>query len=147
MTALPVWLRGQNVTVCAITPQTVASDGTLSAGSTSSLVGTIDTISIRSTIEAEEISPMTTTRTNMVPIKVGTTIVLTEILKSSGTNILAGVGYGATSYAYFALTRGAQSFGFYGLITDYSEEISKGKSTGVMTLEMVDPGSANPVYA
>lgn len=145
MAAIPVWLTGRHTTACAIVPQTVAADGTLSAGASSNLVGSIDGISIRSASELEEISPMTTTRSNMVPIKVGTTISLTEVLKSNGANLLAAVAYAAT-YVQVTLTRGGQSFAFYGVIGEYSEDLQRGKSVGVLSVEMVDIGSSNPTY-
>jgi hypothetical protein len=145
MTAIPVWLKGSNVTACAIVPQTVASDGTLSAGASSNLVGSIDSISVQSTAELEEISPMTTTRRNMVPIKTGTTITLVEILKSNGTNLLAAVAYAAT-YVQVSLTRGGQAFSFYGVVADYNEDLQRGKSVGTMVIDMVDISSTNPTY-
>lgn len=79
MAAIPVWLTGRHVSACAIVPQTLAADGTLSAGASANLVGSIDGIEIDSTPELEEISPITTTRLNHVVIKSGTRITLMEI--------------------------------------------------------------------
>jgi hypothetical protein len=146
MTAIPTWLRGNHTSVCSITPQSVASDGTLSDGATSSLVGSIDGISINTTAELEEISPMTTTRHNNVIIKSGTSLSLTEILKSNGTNILAAASSVADVFRV-NITRGPQSWAFYGVRSTYTEDLQKGKSVGVLTLEMVDINSANPTYA
>lgn len=148
MAQVPVWCLGRHVTVCSITPQSVASDGTLSDGSASSLVGSIDSVSLTSQPETEEVSAMTTTRANNVIIKNATSVTLVEILKSSGTNILAAAVTGANGdYFKVILTRGAQTWTFYGLRGAYSEDLQRGKSTASLTLEMVDPNAANPTYA
>lgn len=146
MTAIPVWLLGQHVSACAITPQSVAANGTLSAGAASSLVGSLDGIELDSTPELEEISPITTSRLNNVVVKSGTRITLTEILKSNGTNILPAAAV-AADYFYVAITRGGQSWAFYGARGTYTESIQRGKSVASLTLEMVDIGSANPTYS
>ena len=90
---------------------------------------------------------MDTSRLNMVPIKAGTTITLTEILKGGNlANLLAAVYYGASVYVKIALSRGGQSFVFYGLAVDYDESLRRGRSVGTMVVDMVDPLTANPTY-
>lgn len=145
MTALPTWLLGRNCTA-AITPQSIASDGTLTAGSQQTLVGQLDSITIDQTEELEEISPMDIRQKNYVIVASESAFELTEILKSNGTNILAAVGANS-DVAYFSLTRGGQSWGFYGVVASYREEIRKGKSTGVLRLQQVYISGGNPTYA
>lgn len=146
MTAIPVWLTGRHVTACALIPQTVAANGTLSAGASSSLVGSLDGIEIDSTPEEEEISPMTTTRRNPVNIKEGTRFTVTEILKSNGTNLLAAAAT-AADYFQITLTRGGQSWSAYVKRGAYTESLQRGKSTASLTLETVDISGTNPTYS
>lgn len=150
MVALPTWLTGKHVTAITLTPQTVSTtDGSLDDSTpVGNLFGHCDEITIRTRTEAEEISPMNTLRQNMVQIKVGTTIDLTEVLKFAGTNILASAAYDATTPVWkVSITRGAQSFLFYGLLIGYDESIRHGRSVGVASFDMLDPGSANPSYS
>lgn len=146
MAQVPLWAIGRHVTVCSLTPQTVGADGTLSDGASTSLVGSLDGVEFSSNPEVEEISPITTTRANDVLVKDRTEITLVEILKHTGTNILAAA---VTSATYFKviITRGAQTWTFYGLRGAYSESLQRGKSTASLTLTMVDPNTTNPAYA
>lgn len=146
MASIPVWLTGKHVTACAVVPQSVATNGTLTPGSSTSLVGSLDEISLNSSPETEEISHLGATYANTVLIRRKQQVTLTEILKSNGTNILAAT---ATAYdvVQVNLTRGAQSWSFYGIVTGYREDIRRGKSTAVMTLDMVDPNTTNPTYS
>lgn len=148
MPNLPLWLVGRDVTGTTLTPQTVAPTTGVLTDTTpvATLFGHVDSVAIRSRKTTEEISPMDTVRENMVPIKVGTSIEVSEILKKSGTNLLATAYYGSADYFKVALTRGGQVFTFYGLFSSYEESLNRGKSTGTAVFDMVDPAAANPTY-
>lgn len=145
MAQVPAWLLGRHVTAVAVIPQTAASDGTLSAGVSQSLVGQLDEISIDYHANTEEINAMDKVFENNMLVTKGTSVTLHEILKSNGTNLLAALWNTAT-YAQFTCTRGGQAWSFYGIITSYSEGMRRGKSTASMTLAMVDPNTSNPTY-
>lgn len=148
MVSIPVWLVGKHVTAVTLTPQSVASDGTITDTTpVATMVGHVDEVTISMRSENEEISPMNTTRLNHVQLKVGTTITIHEILKSNGTNYLATAATGATAVFKVLVTRGGQGFTFYGLLESYEEGLRRGKSTGSMTLAMLDISAANPAYA
>lgn len=146
MTAIPAWLIGVNATTVNIIGQTIAANGTLTPGATTSLVGQLDEIEIDITNETENITPMDVRQNNYVIVGEDATITLTEILKRSGTNILAAL---SSSYdvAQFNLTRGAQSWSFYGTIGGYNEGLRRGKSVGRMPLKIVNIAGANPAYS
>lgn len=147
MASVPVWLIGKHVTACQIfCGVTVAANGTITDGSGTTIYGHLADVNIESQNELENISEMAQRRQNFVIIESGTTFVLTELLKSNGTNILASAGY-VSDYVKITLTRGGQSFTFYGVIESYSESLVKGSGRGVMRVRMVDSGAANPSYA
>lgn len=145
MPSVPTWLTGKHVSSCSITPQSVASDGTLSDGTLASLTGTLDEITLESSPELEEISPMDTTRNNNVLIKDSFRVTLVQILKSGSANILAAAVTGSSVFKII-ITRGIHTWTFYGQRSAYTESIRRGRSTASATFEMVDPGQANPAY-
>ncbi len=147
MSAIPVWLTaGNGPFSCVLTPQTVATDGTLSDGTTVALTGVLDDIQFNANPQLEDIRPMSSVRSNMVRIAENNSMTLVEVLKSSGTNILAAQA-AASDVFKVVLTRGAQAYTFYGRRGTFSDHPVNGKSTASLTLEMVDPGAANPSYA
>ena len=144
--ALPVWLTGVNGSYAVtITPQTNTNGTLADTTPVQTLTGSIDSINPESVRTNEEISAMNSGRLNHVALQSGTTFALTEILKYTGTNMLAQFGY-AFDYGKVAVTRGAQTFTFYGLVENYSESLQRGKSTGTLRMVMVDNGAANPSY-
>ena len=147
MPDIPAFLTGRNVTACTITPQTNTNGTLADTTPVATMFGHVDEITMSGTKTRENIKAMNTTRRNMVPLDVGTTITVTEILKYSGTNLLATAWAGSSEYHKILLTRGAQSWTFYGLYVDYEEQLRPGKSTGTAVFEMVDPATANPAYA
>jgi hypothetical protein len=148
MTAIPVWLTtGNGPFTVVLTPQTVSTtDGTLSDGTTVALTGVLDDIQFASNPQLEDISPMSTTRSNMVRIKENNSVTMTEIMKSAGTNILAAQA-AASDVFKVVITRGAQAYTFYGRRGAFTDHPVNGKSAAQLTLEMVDTGAANPGYA
>lgn len=146
MPSIPVWLTGRHVTQVTITPQTVGADGTLTAGTTVSLVGTLDEVTLDSAPELEEISPMDTVRQNMVLLKDGVRVTFMQLLKKNGTNLLAAAANTADVFQY-VVTRGAQTYTGYGHRGAYNESMRRGRSTSSLTFEPIDIGTSNPTYA
>lgn len=144
MPTIPVWAIGQQVAI-TLTPQTVASGGALTDGTPVTLTGHIREGSLETSTDLEEISPMDALRRNMVPTTVGTRVTLTELLVKNGTNLIAAAA-AVGSYFKVVITRGAQAFTFYGVLAGYREQYQRGALTGELTLEMIDPGTANPAY-
>lgn len=148
MSAVPVWLRGRDLAggTLAIYSVAVAANGTITDGASASLLGHWEEIRIEGDTEKEEISSSDATRQHNEILKNMTKVTITEILKRNGTNILAAWSI-ANDVGKFVVARGAQSWTFYGARGSYNETLNKGKSTGVLTLEMIDPGAVNPAYA
>lgn len=147
MTAIPVWLTsGSGPFSVTLTPQTRASDGTLSDGTLVTLTGTLDDIEFENNPKNENIKPMSTRRANYVPVEDDPSWTLVELLKSNGTNLLATANYTA-DYFKLVVTRGGQAYTHYGVRGPYSESIKNGKSVARLVLQPVDIGSANPAYA
>lgn len=159
MVAIPIWLIGKHVSAITITPQDIASDGTLSNNSVGakSLVGMLDQIEMNQENDLENIQALDIRRNNNVIVGTGTSFTLTQILRQNDvagtpTNILAAVSNGMTGLSGGAdihlinITRGGRSFAFYGIARSYNETINRGKSTCRLVVDMVDPGSANPAY-
>lgn len=146
MPTIPNWLTGPGGSYAVtVTPYT-NTNGTLATTTpVQTITTTVDTIRVAAHTRLEEISAMTSTRENNVPIQVGTQITLTEILKASGTNGLAQFA-NAFSYGLVAITRGAQAWSFAGVQESYDEDLQRGKSTGTLVMNMIDPGTANPTY-
>lgn len=145
MTGIPVWILGRHLTTASLTQQLIASDGTFTPGSSWSLLGQLDEIDVETTNELENITPMDVRQNNYVPVSTESTFTLTEILKSNGVNILANAAV-AGDYWYVVLTRGGQSWGFYGVVESYNEGLRRRKTTGRLVLKMLNPGIANPAY-
>lgn len=143
MVAIPVWLIGQHITTLNIIPQAVAADGTLSDGATSSLVGCIDEISPSLDVEEEEISPMTATTGNMVTTLNMPRLILVEVLRKNGVNILAAAAAGS-DYFKIVFVRGSQTWTGYFKRGAYQEGIRRGKSSGTLNLQ---PCGINVGYA
>jgi hypothetical protein len=147
MPDIPNWLVGRHVTACTLTPQTNTAGTLADTTPVATMFGHVDEIDIDGTKTTENIKPMNTIRRNMVTIDVGTQMTVTEILKSSGTNLLPQAWNGSPEYFKLLVTRGAQGHTFYALMTSCREQLRHGKSVAVATFEMVDTGSANPAYA
>lgn len=146
MAQIPVWAIGQN---CAftITAQSVAANGGLSdSGSAVTLTGHLSEADLEATTDLVELSPMDALRRNMVPTTVGTRVNFTELVKSNGTNLLAVQAFNGF-YKKCVITRGGQSFTFYGVVASYGENYSRERVPGRFALDMVDPAVTNPAYA
>ena len=133
MSSIPTWLVGTAVTAISITPLTVASDGTLTAGSADSLTGHLDEINLEQANDLENIAPMDVRHNNEVITGSGTQLTLVEILASSSGNILAGVS-NAYDYVSASFSRGGKAYTGTFVVKGYGEGIRRGKSVGTLRL-------------
>lgn len=149
MAVVPRWVIGRRVTGLSIIPQTEGADGTLSAGTTASLTGKLDSVRISSNPETAEISAMDAARQSNTILKEATTITVTEILQATGASTDNALATFATAYdvGQFTLIRAGKTWTFYGRRGEYNESIDKGRATGVLTLSMIDPTASNPTLA
>jgi len=149
------------VSLVRITVQTVnASTGALTDSATvGTITSVLDGAGIRTRLQTEEISAITSARENNVPIQVGTEIVLREILDRRASvlpttgpvlaklaDTLASVG--GSPFCKVEITRGGNTWTYYGCFSGYNEgPYVKGKNTGEMTFLPVDNGSQSPTYS
>jgi hypothetical protein len=133
MSNIPTWLVGTAVTAISITPLTVGSDGSLSAGSLASLTGHLDEINLEQVNDLENIVPMDERLNNEVITGSGTLLTLVEILAHSGGNILAGI-VNAYDYVQASFSRGGKAYTGTFVVKGYSEGIRRGKSVGKLSL-------------
>lgn len=133
MSSIPTWLVGTAVTAIAITPLTVASDGTLTPGTAASLTGHLDEIGLEQANDLENIVPMDVRENNEVITGSGTQLTLVEILASANGNILAGVA-DAYDYVQASFSRGGKAYTGTFVVKGYGEEIRRGKSVGTLRL-------------
>jgi hypothetical protein len=157
MATIPTPLLGRHVSSVTVRWQTPDANGLLGNGTstTQTITGIIDGVEIQGTNQTETINNLTSTRENEVVIESADSIVLTEIMRdginAANVNVLAAIWTNADSadYCLVTIARGGNSFTFYGLMSDYSESIRKGKNTARMTFQMIDidASMANPVYA
>jgi len=173
MPSVPLWLLGRHCTVVSAALQKVdpttgalmaaggtgdtatlaAGSGSLAAGTFAFSVGVVDGIEYNGAKTTEQISSISDTHSNYVPIAFRDGFSLTELLRTTaGSSLLASLwagGSGATNSSrivFLTFERGGKKWDGYFLMTGYSESIRRGRSTGRMTLEMVDPGQNNAAY-
>lgn len=141
MAAIPPWAIGRHITSVLFTPQSVnTTDGTLTDTTpTRQFFGVLQDVDLEMSVEVENISAMDRPYKNMVPIEQISTIKLTELEKYGGT-CLAAVMATTSSYWKYVLTRGAQSFTGYGVLTNYHMSATKPKVTAQLELQPIDPG-------
>lgn len=150
MAKIPVWALGRHVTAFTLTPQTVASDGTLADATPSyTLYGHLQDVEIETSVTFENISAMDRPFENNVPVEVATIYRCTELEKNSATpSYLAEAMYVAPSGIFkITLTRGGKTWTGYGIIANYRMNATKPRVTGTFEIRMIDVGAANPVYA
>lgn len=160
MAAILQYLRGRDTTAITITAQDVSATGVLSntTSATGELIGgRCDGISIQVKQNSESIMAINDIIENNVPISIGYTISLTEILVNrSGTGGIASsaINYepilpylfnhaasGTSTYQYFKITidKGGKEYIVYGLKQSLDDGVrSQGKQTCSMTLVPVN---------
>ena len=145
----PQYQLGRHLISCVVTPQTVAANGALTDGTGITISAVMESTdqSLRPT--NEEISPINSTRDNMVRVSDGHFLSLSILKVNGGTDpaplrtailagdifkvvIVEGTGTSArTTTAYY--TRGEYNDGFQG----------KGKQIARLSLEPVDVGASS----
>ena len=130
---IPPWLIGSAVTAVSITPLSVASDGTLTAGTSISLTGHLDEITLEQYNHTENIVPLDTRQDNEVIVASGTAMTLIEILTRTGGNFLAAVG-NSGDYVSAGFARGGKTWSGTFVVKGYVEMIRRGKCVGTLRL-------------
>ncbi len=145
--SLPLWFvpHGGGPFSVILTPLTLQSNGSFQEGGEMSLTGVVDEVDIRSRNTMENISPMHYRHAHYVVVESETEFRLVEILRRKGTNFLPSVAH-FHDYAKVELTRGDQTWRFIGIVSQYEENIRKGKSVASLTLLQVHSGESNPSY-
>lgn len=144
------YAKGEHITTVTIAPVTV-TNGTGAVGTAKSIQAYLgEGGGIGGSVDTENVSPVTSTQRNPVPLEVGTTFTLTEILRKSGSDkdILTALYYGATLYTQVIYTRGGRTFTGTCLMTNYDESTRKGAIGATVTFQTVaDGNAANPVIS
>ncbi len=146
MPSIPLWLLGRDATTVTITVQSVnSSTGVLSDGTGTDIAalataGVVDEIEFSSSKTLENIAPMYSLRAHYVPISLRYSFTITEVMRAgSNTCLLANVWHSATSsLVKFVFKRGGNTWTTYGVLTDYSESLQRGKNVARLTVGMVD---------
>jgi hypothetical protein len=161
--SIPSWLLGRHVTAVRARVQTVDVSGTLTpsgapgtndqadvvltTGSSSAQTiaftnGFLNSIRLVGRKSTDNISPTNRDKANYVPLRVGYTITVEEVLRTGADNcLLANLWFrGATRYVQFDFALGGNKWSDVYLMTSYTEALQGGKNTGVMTLMSVDAG-------
>jgi hypothetical protein len=154
--ALNPWLLGRQVTTLTARVQTLnestgalANAGGGSPGITDlsdlTAAGVIDEVRLIANRETDNISPVNSSSAHHVPIKVGFSMVLTEILRTAAnaTLLLNIYTSGVTNYVVITFTRGAHTWSGTFLMTAYDETIQRGKNVARLTVSSVDNADIN----
>jgi len=155
--AVPLWAVGRHLTLVQITPLTAqANTGVLIPGTTVVITGLVDGLEPEETVTHEEISPITTTRENQVPIMYGTRMRVVEILTSQASLynvrgpqlLLLKSTFIATNYALIQWTHGGNTNSFYGSYERMSAPWQgKGKKIVSASFLPIDNGLDNWAYS
>ena len=141
--AIPLWLIGRTVTAVAVTPLVADSSGVLSAASMGlqSFLAVVDEVSYQGQVTTQEISALTASRRNAVPLEQDDTVVVTEISRSAAGSIIAAAIWTASDtpdWGLFTFSRGANTITLYGMLSRFEQDVQKGKSVARLTLRLVD---------
>lgn len=145
------WALGLNISAVGIEFVSSISAGTFTFASSKSIQAYLgEGGGLEGSVDTENVVPVTSTRRNPVPLEVGSTFTLTEILRASGNDrdiLAAGYYGGATLYARVTYTRGGRTFVGVCLMTNISEATRKGALGSTVTFQTIDYGAANPSYS
>lgn len=154
--ALAPWLLGRHITTLTARVQTLnentgalADAGGASPGITDlanlTLAGVIDEVRLMMNRETDNISPVNSTSSHHVPIKVGFGLVLTEVLRTAvGASLLLNIyTSGVTNFVVITFTRGLNTWSGTFLMTGYDETIQRGKNVARVTVSPVDNGAVS----
>jgi hypothetical protein len=141
---VPPWLLGRHVTTVTLVGMAIDIYGVLTDSDSEALVGQLDEITLTSTPQTENIQAMDIRIANYVILEDDFTLTLSEILKRVNANILYKLQSLGYDYFHAIITRGTDTWDFYGLRGEYAEQLVKGKATGRMTFHCIYPGDFNP---
>jgi hypothetical protein len=179
MAAVPLWMLGKHVTAVQAVLQTVdpvtgalANAGTFggisptadfiaSSGSSTAnpptivfSAGLVDSISLRGRKQEEEISSVNETHANHVPIYVGYSLVVVEILRQAAAKSLwanlwtaSDPSQNLSRIVAITFARAGNKWSGYLRMARYPEIIRRGKNVARMELVSIDPGQPNLVYS
>lgn len=148
MPSIPLWIIGRTVTAVVVTPLIPDVDGLLGAAALAaqSFTAIADEISYSGTVQTAEISPLTASRQNLVPLEEDGVMVITEILRNSALLNLGARIWMQTDNpdrALFQFSRGGNKLEMYGTLDSYDETVTKGKSIAHLSIRMIDTGVTN----
>lgn len=155
--AIPLWAVGRHLTLVQITPLVAnQTTGALVPGTTVVITGLVDGLEPEEVVTHEEISPVTTTRENNVPLMYGTRMRVVEILTIQPSVIntrgpqllLLKSTFLATSFALIQWTHGGNTNAYYGSYERMSAPWQgKGKKIVSASFLPIDNGLDNWVYS
>lgn len=137
---MPNWFIGRSIIACAVTPCTLNYDGTITEGTGGTLLGRIDGVSQVSNADVEDISPLDSLNKNYVKTAQETTFTLSEIMQEGADGYVNFLNNLADGYDYVKVTlsRANRAYTFYGIITNYTENIrSKGKVVSELEVKQI----------
>lgn len=173
MAQIPLWLQGRFCTSVVAQLQTVdptagtlanaggtldtaslvTSTGSVAAGTAVIVTGLVDSVTVRTTKQTEDISSVVETKAHHVAIMRHDTVELSEILRTGTNNcLLANLWTGgsgttnASRIVFLTFARGGQKFSGWFVMEQYTEALRRGKTVGVMRLAPVDPGTTNAAF-
>lgn len=120
----------------------VTTTGSLAGNDLGLTIGIVDSIQLMSDKDVDNISSAQRALANHVALKTGYTMVISENLHSGAdVQLLAGLFFPVSSkYAEVTFGRGGNRWVIMFLMTDYVEDIQRGKNVGVLTLRSVAVG-------
>jgi hypothetical protein len=142
---------GVNIGTATLTPCTRAGDGTLTVGTSFSLLLVIENINMKRSFELEKASITASPFMNHVKTETGTDYELTGyILKNDAAGAVNGMSETYDNFDYVKLVhnRAGRVFTYYGLWENYEETMSgKNAVKFSASLKMIDIGSPNPLLS
>lgn len=148
MPVIPVWfVTGNGPFSVVATPQTNTAGTLADTTPVQTITGSIDDVRVEMVIEHRDIRGSNRLQMNNVLVGEGVRLVLVEIIKYTGTNMLPVMAF-SVAYWKIVVTRGAQAYTFYGIRGNLTEGIPNNeKATIEMAFEPIDPAAGNASYA
>jgi len=142
---------GENIGTLTITPQTRAADGTLTNGTSWSMLGVLTSFKERRQISLDDSSITPSAYENNTPYQSGTSYDISgKIMRNDATGTINKTGeiFDSFSYVKMVRVRAGRTTTFWGTFENYEEDAPDKKSINFSTtLRMIDIGGPNPVYS
>lgn len=140
--ALTPFLTGANLSACTITPVSVDSSGTWTAGSATNIRAYVMNVDGTLDNELEDIRPVWEIQRNMVRTGVGNSLRLGALQRSDAANYLVTLAAGST-YCQVAWTQGASTFTGKYIVGSLGYGVNaRGQNLNTLDLQPVNDGSA-----